>query len=280
MATYPRGAAPTRPFPYYNEVMTGFEYTAAVGMLYEGMDGGRACKCIQAIRDRYDGARRSPFDEAECGHHYARAMAELGGRPGADRLPLFGGHGHAPARVSTRAPFLVERVRVGHVCPREGRRAGLPPSPVGDRGAAARARRGPPRRLRIAPAAPAPGAHGRRDPGRADTPVCHSEELSPAPRRGIHRCPSEVNHALPPPLRLRRERRRAPRALPGGAPAPRPGSTRAGRDAHGRGVCRPRRRRGSPLPGRPGRWSRPSSAATPTWRTGWSPAGASGPGRW
>ena len=31
--------------------------------------------CIQAIRDRYDGRRRSPFNEAECGHHYARAMA-------------------------------------------------------------------------------------------------------------------------------------------------------------------------------------------------------------
>ena len=74
MATYPRGNRPARPFPYCNEVMTGFEYTAAVGMLYEGelADGLR---CISAIRDRYDGQRRNPFDEAECGHHYARAMA-------------------------------------------------------------------------------------------------------------------------------------------------------------------------------------------------------------
>lgn len=74
MATYPRGRRPARPFPYYNEVMTGFEYTAAIGMLYEGkLDNG--LKCIQAIRDRYDGRKRNPFDEAECGHHYARAMA-------------------------------------------------------------------------------------------------------------------------------------------------------------------------------------------------------------
>ena len=74
MATYPRGNRPERPFPYYNEVMTGFEYTAAVGMLYEGeLDDG--LRCISAIRDRYDGQRRNPFDEAECGHHYARAMA-------------------------------------------------------------------------------------------------------------------------------------------------------------------------------------------------------------
>ena len=32
-------------------------------------------RCIAAIRARYDGRKRSPFDEAECGHHYARAMA-------------------------------------------------------------------------------------------------------------------------------------------------------------------------------------------------------------
>ena len=74
MATYPRGNRPARPFPYYNEVMTGFEYTAAVGMLYED-DIENGLKCIQAIRERYDGLKRNPFDEAECGHHYARAMA-------------------------------------------------------------------------------------------------------------------------------------------------------------------------------------------------------------
>ena len=73
MATYPRGERPARPFPYYNEVMTGFEYTAAIGMLYEG-DIDNGLKCISAIRDRYDGQKRNPFDEAECGHHYARAM--------------------------------------------------------------------------------------------------------------------------------------------------------------------------------------------------------------
>lgn len=74
MATYPRGRRPQRPFPYCNEVMTGFEYTAAAHMLYEGKieDG---LKVIAAIRERYDGRKRSPFNEAECGHHYARAMA-------------------------------------------------------------------------------------------------------------------------------------------------------------------------------------------------------------
>ena len=74
MATYPRGRRPVIPFPYFSEVMTGFEYTAAIGLLYEGkIEEG--LKCMQATRDRYDGKKRNPFDEAECGHHYARAMA-------------------------------------------------------------------------------------------------------------------------------------------------------------------------------------------------------------
>ncbi|MBK9678070.1 MAG: hypothetical protein IPO69_04190 [Saprospiraceae bacterium] len=34
--------------------------------------------CISNIRHRYDGLKRSPFDEAECGHHYARAMTSWG----------------------------------------------------------------------------------------------------------------------------------------------------------------------------------------------------------
>lgn len=73
MAAYP-GARPERPFPYFTEVMTGFEYTAAIGMLYENqLESG--LKCIENIRNRYDGRKRNPFDEAECGHHYGRAMA-------------------------------------------------------------------------------------------------------------------------------------------------------------------------------------------------------------
>jgi len=73
MASYPKDR-PRNPFPYFTEVMTGFEYTAAVGLLYEG-DVDNGLECIRDIRARYDGRKRSPFDEAECGHHYARAMA-------------------------------------------------------------------------------------------------------------------------------------------------------------------------------------------------------------
>ena len=74
MCSYPHGERPKRPVPYFAELMTGFEYAAAVHMLYEGMEE-EGVRVIDAIRGRYDGRNRNPFDEAECGHHYARAMA-------------------------------------------------------------------------------------------------------------------------------------------------------------------------------------------------------------
>jgi uncharacterized protein (DUF608 family) len=99
MATYPRGHRPKWPFPYFNEVMTGFEYTAAVHMLYEGMlDEGLAI--IAAIRARYDGRKRNPFNEAECGNHYARAMASWGAV-----LALTGFHYSAVTGTMTLAPL-------------------------------------------------------------------------------------------------------------------------------------------------------------------------------
>ncbi|ANW95366.1 hypothetical protein AXE80_03285 [Wenyingzhuangia fucanilytica] len=77
MAAYPNGR-PVKPFPYYTEVMTGFEYTAAIGMLQEGLTE-EGLLSIRNIRDRYDGKKRSPFNEAEAGHHYARSMVAWAG---------------------------------------------------------------------------------------------------------------------------------------------------------------------------------------------------------
>ncbi|MES1214123.1 MAG: GH116 family glycosyl-hydrolase [Bacteroidota bacterium] len=76
MASWPKGRLKV-PFPYFAESMTGFEYAAAVGMLYEG-DTTDAIKCITAIRNRFDGRKRNPFDEPECGHNYARSMTSWG----------------------------------------------------------------------------------------------------------------------------------------------------------------------------------------------------------
>jgi uncharacterized protein (DUF608 family) len=98
MASYPR-ERPANPFPYYGEVMTGFEYTAAVGMLYEGMTN-EGIESIGDVRARYDGRKRNPFDEAECGHHYARAMASW-----AAVLALTGFHYSAVTREMTFGPI-------------------------------------------------------------------------------------------------------------------------------------------------------------------------------
>jgi uncharacterized protein (DUF608 family) len=75
---YGKAERPKIPFPYFAEVMTGFEYSTAVLMLYHGM-AKEGVECIGNIRARYDGEKRNPWDEAECGHHYARAMAAWSG---------------------------------------------------------------------------------------------------------------------------------------------------------------------------------------------------------
>ncbi|GHF25356.1 hypothetical protein GCM10017786_69380 [Amycolatopsis deserti] len=77
MCSYDEGERPRRPFPYYAEVMTGAEYTAAAALAYEGRVDD-AVRIVQDVRDRYDGFKRNPFDEAEAGHHYVRALASWG----------------------------------------------------------------------------------------------------------------------------------------------------------------------------------------------------------
>ena len=47
-------------------------------MMYEGMTAD-GLKCFKAVRDRFNGSKRNPFNEPECGHHYARAMASWAG---------------------------------------------------------------------------------------------------------------------------------------------------------------------------------------------------------
>jgi uncharacterized protein (DUF608 family) len=62
---------------YLNETMNGFEYQAAAHMIAEGMiKEGMAV--IKTLDERYDGNKRNPFNEVECGDHYARSMASYG----------------------------------------------------------------------------------------------------------------------------------------------------------------------------------------------------------
>lgn len=77
ICTWPRGARPGQPVRYRDEVWTGCEYQAAGGMMWEGMVD-EALAIVRAIDDRYDGALHNPWNEVECGDHYARAMAAWG----------------------------------------------------------------------------------------------------------------------------------------------------------------------------------------------------------
>jgi len=62
---------------YFNECMNGFEYQAAGHMIWEGMvQEGLAV--ARAVHDRYHPSKRNPWNEVECGDHYARSMASYG----------------------------------------------------------------------------------------------------------------------------------------------------------------------------------------------------------
>lgn len=65
---------PVIPITYSDEVMTGFEYAAASLMIAEGLEE-QGLRCVEKVRERYDGEKRNPFNEIECGSYYARAMA-------------------------------------------------------------------------------------------------------------------------------------------------------------------------------------------------------------
>ena len=74
VCSWPRGGKPTLPFVYSDEVWTGIEYQVASHLIAEGcVEEGLEIVC--AVRSRYDGRVRNPWNEYECGSFYARAMA-------------------------------------------------------------------------------------------------------------------------------------------------------------------------------------------------------------
>jgi uncharacterized protein (DUF608 family) len=74
LGTYPEGAVPAQPLFRFSEVWNGCEYVVAAHLIYEGFrDEG--LEVVTAIRERYDGRKRNPFNEPECGNHYVRSMA-------------------------------------------------------------------------------------------------------------------------------------------------------------------------------------------------------------
>lgn len=98
LCSWPRGNRPLLPFVYSDEVWTGIEYQVAAHLIYEGyVDEG--VRIVRAVRNRYDGERRNPWNEVECGNHYARALASW-----SLLLALSGFHYSAPEKRIGFAP--------------------------------------------------------------------------------------------------------------------------------------------------------------------------------
>jgi non-lysosomal glucosylceramidase len=88
-----RGKGPEWATGYFNECMNGFEHQVAGHMIWEGMvQEGLAVE--RALHDRYGAARRNPWNEVECGDHYARSMASYGVFVAACGFEYHGPKGH------------------------------------------------------------------------------------------------------------------------------------------------------------------------------------------
>lgn len=74
---YPAGTRkPKIPVPYCEETMHGFEYQFAGLLMSEGfLEEG--LQVVRAVRSRYQGYNRNPWNEIECGSNYARSMASF-----------------------------------------------------------------------------------------------------------------------------------------------------------------------------------------------------------
>jgi hypothetical protein len=112
MCSWPRGDAKrvSDGFDFYfNECMNGFEHQLAGHMIWENMLlEGLAIE--RALHDRYHGSRRNPWNEVECGDHYARSMASYGVFIAACGFEYHGPKGHigfAPRLTpgNFKAPF-------------------------------------------------------------------------------------------------------------------------------------------------------------------------------
>ncbi|WP_034594047.1 GH116 family glycosyl-hydrolase [Hamadaea tsunoensis] len=77
LCSWPRGGRPRIPFVYSDEVWTGIEYQVATHLVIEGLVE-EGLHLVRSVRDRHDGVRRNPWNEVECGNHYARSLASWG----------------------------------------------------------------------------------------------------------------------------------------------------------------------------------------------------------
>ena len=98
--TWPKGEYITEGVRYKNEIWTGIEYQVAGHMAFDGMVTEALAIC-RGIHERYHPAKHNPFNEIECGDHYARGMASYG-----VFLALCGFEYHGPKRHIGFAPRI------------------------------------------------------------------------------------------------------------------------------------------------------------------------------
>ena len=75
--TWPKSEYLAQGVRYREEVWTGIEYQVAGHMIWEGMLEP-ALAVLRGVHERYDGRKHNPWNEVECGDHYARALASWG----------------------------------------------------------------------------------------------------------------------------------------------------------------------------------------------------------
>ncbi len=78
---------------YRDEIWTGIEYQVAGHMAWEGMITEALAIC-RGVHDRYHPAKHNPFNEIECGDHYARGMASWSVLTGLSGFEYHGPSGH------------------------------------------------------------------------------------------------------------------------------------------------------------------------------------------
>lgn len=74
LCSWPKGGKLSLPFVYSDEVWTGIEHQVAAHLMLMG-NVKEGLEIVRTSRNRYDGRIRNPFNEYECGHWYARALA-------------------------------------------------------------------------------------------------------------------------------------------------------------------------------------------------------------
>ena len=74
LCTWPKGDRPVLPFVYAEEIWSGVEYQMAASLIYAGKVK-EGLRVAEAVQNRYNGRKRNPFEHAESGVHYARALS-------------------------------------------------------------------------------------------------------------------------------------------------------------------------------------------------------------